>query len=548
MKRILKITLAALVMLLSLSSCLKDLDRYPTNDITPDKVYSSFEGYKSVMAKVYGSWSTPGSGNGTDDVIASSGTHTDFLRAMFDLQELTTDEAIYTHTSNTSIQELIYNKWTYNNEFCLGLYFRALFNIAMANEMIREASPSKVNDRGISGSQATEIGYFLLESRFLRAFQYWVLMDNFGSPPFVDESTAASDVPRQISRNDLFAYVERELLDIQGQMKAPRTNEYGRADQAAAWALLARLYLNAEVYTGTPRYTDAITFASKVIGAGYTLHPTYAHLFLADNNLSNPEVILSINYDGKKTYGMGGTTYMIRGAFIGTREDDPKEPKSDFGLYYGIEGALPWFSLRSHKELYDRFGTNDQRGKSFDLTKDIDDPVNQNCMFIGSQNNVDVVTNYYSSMGVCKFRNVTSTGQLGSNYQEGFPDTDFPLFRLAEAYFVYAEAVLRGGTGGTRAQALGYVNLIRNRATAGAIEDIDLTLDFLLDERSRELYWECFRRTDLVRYGKFTSGSFLWQWKGGLDTGRGLDSYMNIFPLPGSDISSNPNLKQNDGY
>ena len=296
MKKILNIKLIALLaVLLSLNSCFGDLDRFPTNDVTSEVVYSTFDGYKMVLAKVYGSYATVSIDKNDNDVTGNDGASTDFLRAFWNMQALTTDEAVYTHASNAGIQELLYNNWTAENTFVIGLYYRCLHQITMANELIRESEPSKVSGRGISGAEAEEIAHFLTECRFLRAFQYWVMMDTFGNPPFVDENTTTKDIPDQISRKDLFDYVERELLAIEGSLKAPKTNENGRADQAAAWALLARLYLNAELYTGTPKYTEAITYASKVIGAGYSLHPTYAHMFMLGNDKNNPEVILSLS-------------------------------------------------------------------------------------------------------------------------------------------------------------------------------------------------------------------------------------------------------------
>ena len=150
---------------------------------------------------------------------------------------------------------------------------------------------------------------------------------------------------------------------------------------------------------------------------------------------------------------------------------------------------------------------------------------------------------------ITKFKNVTSTGQGGSDL--AFPDTDYPVFRLADAYLIYAEATLRGGTGGDAAIALTLINSLRERAygdTGGNIIADDLTLDFMLDERARELLWEGHRRTDLIRYGKFSNTDYLWPWKGGIEEGISVDSKYDLLPIPASDIGANPNLKQNPGY
>jgi hypothetical protein len=510
-------------------SCLDDLDRYPVNGNSAEKIYSSFEGYKGVLAKVYNAYGTSVNEGPAGYYDTSAGAEGDFLRGFFNMQSLTTEEGITTW-SDAGLHDLNFMKWSPNNPFVSGLYSRCIYQITLANEFLRESTDGKLADRGITGSEAEEIRYFRAEARFLRAFQYWVLMDLFGNPPFVDENSPIGKyTPPQIQRKDLFDYIESELLDLENLLKDPRTNEYGRADKAACRALLARMYLNAQVYTGTARYSDAITYASKVIGAGYTLKDDYAGLFLADNNKNNPEVILSINYDGLTNQSYGGMCYIMNASFIVTRDD---VPGVNFREYYGMGGNGGWFGNRTRKELPERFNANDKRR-----------------LFVGTKTSVDDVGNFMDGLGVSKFRNVTSTGAYGSNYNEAFPDTDFPLFRLAEIYFIYAEAVLRGGTGGNSSDALTYMNKIRERAFGDTAHNFSsLTLNDILDERSRELYWEGFRRTDLIRYGLYTSSTHLWQWKGGEKDGVGVSSDLNLFPIPASDLMANPNLKQNNGY
>ncbi|MDE6467642.1 MAG: RagB/SusD family nutrient uptake outer membrane protein, partial [Muribaculaceae bacterium] len=125
-------------------------------------------------------------------------------------------------------------------------------------------------------------------------------------------------------------------------------------------------------------------------------------------------------------------------------------------------------------------------------------------------------------------------------------NTDFPIFRLAEIYLTAAEAVVRGGSGMDRTEARNLVNELRRRAfgnTDADISDAQLNLDFILDERARELYYELHRRTDLVRFGKFTTAAYLWQWKGGVIDGRAVDARYNIYPIPATELSANPNLK-----
>lgn len=526
-----KLLLIVVLLIPAYTSCLDDLNRFPVNDLTSEKVYSTFDGYKSVLAKVYGAYSNVGNDlAGKDDITMGDGASADFIRCLFNLECLTTEEAICTWT-DSGIPDLNYMSWSANNTFISGLYYRAMYQISLANEFLRESTDDKLAERGITGEDVAEIGYFRAEARFLRALQYWVLMNEYGNPPFVDEnSSVGKDLPPQKSKKEIFAYVESELKDIESKLKAPKTNEYGRVDQAACWALLARMYLNAEVYTGEARYTDAITYCNKILEPKYYhLKPAYAELFMADNNINNSEVILPICYDGQHNKSYGGTTFLINASFIITRDDTPG---INFQEYFGMGGLGGWYGNRSRKELPERFDNKDSRR-----------------LFFGSNPDVDNVNEFEQGLAVAKFRNVLSSGGYGSNYQEAFADTDFPLFRLAEIYLIYSESVLRGGAGGNMENAIGYFNELRERAYGDDSKNVSvLTLNDILDECSRELYWECCRRTDLIRFGLFTSGNYLWQWKGGVKTGVGTGDYLKLFPIPATDIMANPNLKQNEGY
>jgi starch-binding outer membrane protein, SusD/RagB family len=284
--------------------------------------------------------------------------------------------------------------------------------------------------------------------------------------------------------------------------------------------LLAHVYLNAEVYTGTPHYGEALAAAQAAIAGPFSLDDNYQHLFLADNNTS-PEIIFPIIQDGKATQTFGGTTFLIHASCGGSM--DPNDS--------GVDGC--WFGLRLKPKAYNRYDPADPR-RSFFWT---DEQTVQ----------IATISNFNDGIPAPKFVNKTSTGADGSNAVH--PDTDFPMFRLGDAYLMYAEANVRGG-GGDPAQALAYVNALRQRAYGNTSADIsapELTLQFILDERSRELLWEAHRRTDLVRYGQFT-GDTLWEWKGGVAAGRPTESFRDLYPLPASELTTNPNLTQNPGY
>ncbi|QNR84803.1 RagB/SusD family nutrient uptake outer membrane protein [Pedobacter riviphilus] len=527
MKNSFKIILATTVLLLSLNSCKKDaLNLKPTNDVTADVVYATPAGYKQELVKLYATYAlTSPTGSDNSDIGGLNAGFADFFRLFWTSQELVTDEAICAW-GDTGIPELDYATWNTDNQFLRGLYSKSILQITICNEFLRESTPEKLASRNITGADVSAIQRYRAEARFLRAFQYWVLLDGFGNPPFVTEEDAIGKTnPKQIQRAALFAYVESELKAIEGDLADPRTNDYGRADKAADWALLARLYLNAQVYTGTAKYTEAITYSTKVINSGYSLKANYKDLFLADNNLNNTENILTINYDGVRGTNYGGTTFLINAAI-----NADMSPAS-----YGVPSG-GWGGNRTRQNLPALFpdpnGTVDKRG-----------------IFFGTKSNVDDIGVFTDGLRVTKFKNVTSGGVTPASLNGTFSSLDFALFRLAEQYLIYGEAVMRGGSGGSTAQALTYVNNLRRRAYGNNSGDVStLSVDFFLDERARELYWEGHRRTDLIRYGKFTGATYLWPFKGGIKAGASLPAYRNLYPIPTADLIANPNLVQNTGY
>lgn len=513
-----------------LAACNKNLDRTPLNSTTSDIQYSTADGYKQVLAKVYGAYSlTSSGGTGQADVTIPGVTDvavTDFVRANWNLQELSTDEGVCAW-NDSYLQNLHNLNWTSSNFYISAMYYRSLYQITICNEMIRQASEAEISSRGFTGADAVNIRHYRAEARFLRAYQYTMLMDMFGNPPIVTENDPIGKyIPKRILRKDLFNYVESELKAIDTALVAPRLNEYGRADQGADWALLARIYLNANVYTGTARYTDAMTYASKVINAGYALLPKYANLFKADNNLNNTEVILPVAYDAVNSQNYGGTTFLICSAH-GTNATDDKS--------VGIPGG-GWLGNRSTQNLPLVFG--DYSGKT-----------DKRAMFGLGQLQINSVLNFTDGLGVSKFSNQNSDGTTPYSPNGVLVNTDFPLFRLAEMFLIYIEAEKRGGTGGNDAIALAYFNNLRARAYGNTSGNVTtFSLDDILNERQRELYWEGFRRTDLIRYNYFTSATYLWPWKASVSAGTGVDAHFNLFPIPAAEIQTNTNLVQNPGY
>ena len=514
---------------LALFACNESLDLEPKNEITSGVVYENFDNYVNVLAKLYAGYAVTGQqgGTGTPDVLGVDEGASSYFRTHWKLQELPTDEAVLAWVNDPGVNPLNLATWTASNALVQAMYYRIYYQIALANEFIREISDENLSARGIEGDDRATAQRYRAEARFLRALSYYHALDLFGNVPFLDENDGVGAYfPEQISRADLFDYVESELQAIEGELAPPMQNEYGRVDQGGLWMLLAKLYLNAEVYTGADRYGDARSYSEQVINAGYTLEPEYQHLFLADNHTADG-IILPIVSDGVNARSFGNTTFLAHAA-VGGSEIDPAS--------LGLDGG--WFGLRTTSALV----------SLFDLTTEENE---RNTLFTEGQSlEINDLSTYTEGYAVLKYKNITSDGEVGSDPALTFVDIDYPLFRLADAYLMYAEAVLRGG-GGDVNTAVGYVNALRERAYDSPAQNIsadELTLDFVLDERARELYWEGHRRTDLIRYGQFTGSAYRWPWKGGVPEGTSIEDYRTLYPLPASDLTANPNLEQNDGY
>lgn len=512
------------------TACEKDLELVPEDDRqASSNVFDDPAAYKQFLAKLYAGLAVSGQDGpaGLPDLEGLDEGFSQYLRLYWMMQELTTDEAVIGWNDGT-IKDLHYQNWTSGNEFIRTMYSRLMYQVSLTNEFLRQTTPAKLDERGVGADLRAEIQKYRAEARFLRALSYYHALDMFGNPPFVtEEDPIGAFLPQQIQRAELFAYIESELLAIESEIVPALQNEYGRADQAAVWTLLAKLYLNAEVYIGEDRYSDVITYTQKIINAGYTLADEYENLFLADNNSNGAqnEVIFSINFDGLNTYSFGGMTFIIHASIGGSM--DP--------LASGVNSG--WAGLRTTPEFVSLFPNG---GDSAD---------NREMFYTDGQSlEINDISSFTDGYAIQKFKNIDSQGNPGSDATGEHPDTDFPMFRLADVYLMYAEAVLRGG-GGNMSDAVAYVNQLRARAYdgGGQITATELTLDFILDERGRELYWEGHRRTDLIRFQQFSQNG-IWAFKGGVPQGTTTEAYRNLFPIPATDLGVNTNLTQNPGY
>ena len=521
MKKIITAAFITLTLSVGLTSCTDDLDQQPHIGVTSGVVYSTIEGYESVLAKIYASYSLIGQGKAdSDQADLNSYSGYDFMRNYFNLQEGTTDEAAFRWLSGDNLWSLPFMNWDDNCGTVSDAYYRLYYSIALCNEFLRYSGEEAIGS--FSDSDREKIRTYAAEARFMRALSYELVLDLFRQGPFVDENTPTSGVmPPSKDAKALAEYIETELHAIENALLD--NPQYARAGKGAAYALLSRLYLNYETYTGIAKYTECIEASKKVIALGYSLEPDYLKLFNADNHLRDNEIIFALAADGTNATTWGAATYIVCGS-VGS---DNSQNAADYGI------ATGWGNFRAHGQFYELFANanGDKRNTFFTdgQTKYIETSLE------------DGTQGYH----LCKFTNLTDAGEAASNSAADGCNTDFPFFRLAEVYLNAAEAVIRGGQGMSRSEALGLVNELRERAygdQSGNITDAQLNINFFIDERGRELYHECVRRTDLVRFDMFTSDRYLWNWKGGVVDGSAVNERYNIFPIPASELSANSNL------
>ena len=619
----------SLLYILSLSivvSCHDDLNQSPIDpdSFTEENVFASVNEAKGALAKLYASLALTGQNGpaGSPDIADIDEGFSQFSRMLFNLNEITTDHAVV-GWGDPGLPDLHGMYWSSSNDFTEAMYYRLAQAVSFSNSFIKNASE-------LSGD---EVNVFIAEARFLRAYAYYNLLDLYGNVPLTTE--ISTELPTQSNRTELFNFIESELMEIESTLLA--SNEYGRVDNIAAHALLSRLYLNAEAWTGQDRYADCVTYSQNVINSGYSLNmndangngTAYDELFMADNDVNGAqnEFIFTLNFDGMQSQTYGGTTFLVHAAIGGSMNpgnfgvnggwgglrttknlvnqfavdldalNSSLGSQSDWGL---VGSATPngWngpdlemfqtgpqeFSIyaelvsgelkfRFNEDWGNNFGDNGNDGTlesgganipisagTYFIVMDLGSGTytispfssDKRGMFYSDGQNLEIesIPPFEDGYAVTKWTNIDSNGNQGSDSSGNFVDTDIPLIRLAEIYLNYAEATLRGGGGDTNT-AVSLINQIRERGfggSSGAISSGDLTLDFILDERSRELYWEGLRRTDLIRYNRFTNSSYLWPFKGNEPTGVGVDEYRNLFPLPANVVAINSNLTQNEGY
>ncbi len=390
------------------------------------------------------------------------------------------------------------------------------------------------------------------EVKTMRAFYHFLLMDIYGDVPLV--TSFGEEVTERTGRAEVFSFLEDDLLDAVNYLNTTvDQSTYGRPTKYMAYALLAKLYINSEVYTGTSRYDDVIVMCDKIISAAnesdvYSLEDDYLDVFRIDNGPDIKDIIFAVTYDSEVIQQQYYARYWLNPA-LRYKYDLPYNPS-------GCVKALP--------EYYNLFNDpNDRRndmwltGKQYYWTGE---PILIETTNSGLDNRYEgtdpdgEVTYHLEFTREIEFRNFEKfdTGDdwlgkgIGYRCNKFYPDStstsrqqnnDWPVFRYADILLMKAEAILRGASATLGQTPVSLVNMVRERSHASDFSDVDL--DGLLDERARELCYEGWRRNDLIRFGKFEDP---WGFKTDNDVNK------RIFPVPQDELDLNPSLGQNPGY
>lgn len=560
---------AALLLSASLCSCMDDLNKGnidPTVDPDPN--------ITGLYSKCYAGLIMEGNDGTADFTIDDNGKST-LLRNIFNFNELPTDEAIC-WWSDGGLTDISYNKFDAGNATLKYLYYRLMSNISYENHFL-----------SLDAAKADKTKY--AEVRVIRAYSYLLMLDFFGDPTFIDKISA--ETPRQahsynskfeegktytraellqLGREFLFNWVESELLAAEPDLleAKPETDtdpDYGRVDQGTCWLLLSRLYLNAGTYLNNdgqnnPYWNKALEYAEKVINSPYALfddskmsndakangYKPYDLLFMGDNgsNGASCEALLPLMQDGAITQGWGGSMFFVAALWDATMQTVTDKDAATT--------ANTWSGMRVRPEFVEKFFTdpNVVVGKKTSELRAMNIDDRALLWGIGTDDGkrtLSVVDNDKFIKGIATTKWNNNYSNNGTPHDNFCVDTDFFLFRVAEAYLNAAEAEMHIN-GASSAKAKSYIDALRKRAHAEV--HASYTLNDVLDERARELYCEGLRRTDLIRFNQFggSQATYNWELKGGSPNGTTFAKTYNVYPLPSSEVLSNKNLTQIDGY
>ncbi len=500
------------------SSCTGDLNVEPNDPNTITEISSKAD-LDGVFASMYYDLLTG------DGLSVSDGGAGSFTRCHFNLQEIVADEFFISDKWNDpGYTVLNFNTWGNDNEWIYAAYSRE-------NHLAKVASVF-IHDLATYGSNwytDTEIAAMDAEARVLRGLANYYLIDLFGKGPWITEDSETGATPETCDRVTLFERTVSDLTEHVDFLIPAAQQSYGRLSREAGYMLLAKLYLNAEVYTGKAMWKECADALKKVVGTGIELAPEYKYLFCASNDkyVGNGEIIWGMPQRIGFTETYGGTTYLTAGAWMEADGDDTPLAEQLTALNnYGT----PWSGLRVRPELSKALKGDPRR-----------------LLFEGSyQEEIPDLASYKeNSCGymLIKYTNTTESDYFNeageTNNGSQVSDADYPIFRLADAYLMLAECQLHG----IECDGFTYFNKVRERVGLDPIASPSASE--ILHERQCELYGEGHRRSDLIRFNLYTGSSYLWSWKGGELAGTGIDATRALYPIPYQYVAT---IGQNPGY
>jgi len=500
------------------ASCTK-LDETVYDQIPSGEYFKTEEQVKGTLTTIYdeirGDW------NGKGYMGAD--------RGWYDLNEISSDECMLPVRDGGSAWQdggvwlqMYRHEWTPTHPFIEQTWNWLYRAISQCNQAIELLEEKKANPQ------------FIAEAKVLRAQFYYMLMDGWGNVPIVTSTkTSVSDVA-QSTRAQVFEFVEKELKENVSNLSENKSL-YGRFTKGAGFAVMAKVYLNAQVYTGTAKWAEASAACDSIIGLGYSLVPGSQYFDNGANGLfgdvcNSNEVIYAISVDATKNPRN----------IVGIRS-----LRFEHGQALTFGKVSTWGGSTAHRDFIEKFQNGDirknqwvseardrsgsivQKGASSgggDLIYNIDIPDIENAgNFDGLRNIKFNITAGYTAEGI---------GEING----GSANNDFPVYRFADILLVKAEALVRSG--GSLGDAAMYLNMVRNRAGLADYPGV-VTLEEIYDERGRELCWEGLRRQDMIRFGKFTQAH---------DFAPASDSHFQLFPIAPNTLANNSRLQQNPGY
>lgn len=577
---------AALIATAGMTSCTGDLDQLPDDPSTimePSFKDNPREALGRVIAKCYQGLAVSGQmgPDGDCDIKGIDGGTSQYTRGLFMLNEFTTDECMWVY-DDAGVPELVKGNWGTDNVVNYGIYSRFYVHIAICNNFIKVARDLHKNGVPVGGTgdkaiSQEEVDQFVREAKALRALSYYNVIDLWGRGVIAWDDMDFGERPKQAeSRTALYDKVVKDLEEVLASWPDNLNNNgvvYGRIGKDAAEALLCRFYLNSESWTGTPRYADCWTHAQNIInrhktggfsynGESTGLAKSYLSLFCGTNKYFMPggalsdqnEILWGIPYDETMTQPYGGTTFLCNGAVKDAGTASLEEGFCDI-TWYGLGNG--WGCMHARQQFAEKFNFNNgesQDGRTYLWVTE------KAGAKIGNETYADFFDGYLPIKFTNLACNPDGTMPLWKDPKNGlnragvqpitctkyYPNTCLPLIRLADVYLMAAECAVRGA--GDKTTGLKYLNTIRARAGVTEYTMDEMTEQTILDERARELYWECTRRTDLVRFNKFIDG-YNWNWKGGSYGGGALLPGRDVFPLP-SNVTAiyGSQMVQNTGY